>query len=276
MISLKAYAKVNIGLKILDKREDGFHNLETTLATINLCDLLTMDEVDSGISVEAKDLDLPPEQNLCYRAAEIFRNRYGITRGVKIHLIKNVPIGGGLGGGSTDAAAVLKGMARLFDMYVKDKELMELAGEIGSDVPFLIKGGAAYARGRGDELKFFNLPRMRLVLYYPGYPVSTKWAYEEYDKMRLTPEPDVDNISAGKKRKLRKGFLLENSFERVVFKRHPDLLDVKTGLLATGAFFVSLSGSGSCLFTLVDESTQEKIIRYLDGIGAQYFEVATI
>ncbi len=276
MISLKAYAKVNIGLKILDKREDGFHNLETTLATINLCDLLTMDEVDSGISVEAKDLDLPPEQNLCYRAAEIFRNRYGITRGVKIHLIKNVPIGGGLGGGSTDAAAVLKGMARLFDMYVKDEELMELAGEIGSDVPFLIKGGAAYARGRGDELKFFNLPRMRLVLYYPGYPVSTKWAYEEYDKMRLTPEPDVDNISAGKKRKLRKGFLLENSFERVVFKRHPDLLDVKTGLLATGAFFVSLSGSGSCLFTLVDESTQEKIIRYLDGIGAQYFEVATI
>jgi 4-diphosphocytidyl-2C-methyl-D-erythritol kinase len=94
--------------------------------------------------------------------------------------------------------------------------------------------------------------------------------------MRLTPEPDVDNITPGKKKKLRKGFALENSFERVVFKQHPDLLDVKAGLLATGALFVSLSGSGSCLFTLVDDGTQAKIIRYLDGIGAQYFEVATI
>jgi 4-diphosphocytidyl-2-C-methyl-D-erythritol kinase len=277
MISLKAYAKVNIGLKILNKREDGFHNLETTLATVNLCDLLTMDEVDSGISVEAKDLDIQPKDNLCYQAAEVFKKRYDITRGVKINLIKNIPVGGGLGGGSADAAAVLKGMARLFDMYIEDKELMELASEIGSDVPFFIKGGAAYARGRGDELKFFKLPHMRLVLYYPGYPVSTKWAYEEYDKMRLTPEPDVDTISPGKKKKkLRKGFALENSFERVVFNRHPDLLDVKTGLLATGALFVSLSGSGSCLFTLVDESTQAKTISYLDGIGAQYFEVATV
>lgn len=276
MISLKAYAKVNIGLKILNKREDGFHNVETTLATINLSDLLTMDEIDSGITVEAKGLDVRPEENLCYRAAETFRKRYGIARGVKIGLIKNIPVGGGLGGGSADAAAVLKGMTRLFDMYVEDKELMELASEIGSDVPFFIKGGAAYAKGRGDELKFFKLPHMRLVLYYPGYPISTKWAYEEYDKMRLTPEPDVDNISLGKKRKIRKGFALENSFEKVVFNRHPDLLDVKTGLLGTGAFFVLLSGSGSCLFTLVDEKTQEKIIRYLDGIGAQYFEVATI
>jgi 4-diphosphocytidyl-2-C-methyl-D-erythritol kinase len=276
MISLKAYAKVNIGLKILNKREDGFHNLETTLATINLSDLLTMDKLDSGLTVEAKGLDVRPEDNLCYRAAGIFRKRYGITGGVKISLIKNIPVGGGLGGGSADAAAVLKGMARLFDMYVKDEELMGLASEIGSDVPFFIKGGAAYAKGRGDDLNFFKLPHMRLVLYYPGYPISTKWAYEEYDKMRLTPEPDVDNISRGKKKKIRKGFALENSFEKVVFNRHPDLLDVKTSLLATGVFFVSLSGSGSCLFTLVDERTQEKITRYLDGIGAQYFEVATV
>lgn len=276
MISLKAFAKINIGLKILNKREDGFHNVETTLATINLCDLLTMDEIDSGITVEAEGLDVQPEENLCYRAADTFMQRHGITRGVKISLIKNIPVGGGLGGGSADAAAVLKGITKLFDMYVEDKELMEMASEIGSDVPFFIKGGAAYAKGRGDELKFFKLPHMRLVLYYPGYPISTKWAYEEYDKMRLTPEVDVDNISPGKKKKIRKGFALENSFEKIVFKRHPDLLDVKTRLLAVGAFFVSLSGTGSCLFTLVDEKTQEKITKYLDGIGAQYFEVATV
>jgi len=276
MISLKAWAKINIGLKILNKREDGFHNLETTLTTVNLADILTIDEFDSGIVVEAKNLELDPQDNLCYRAAELFRERYGITKGVKIYLVKNIPVGGGLGGGSSDAAAVLRGLVKLFGMYVEDKELMELASEIGCDVPFFIKGGAAYARRRGEELKFFKLPRMELVLYYPGYPISTKWAYEEYDKMMLTPEPDVDNITIGKKKKTKKGFQLENSFEKTVFKRHPDLLDVKTGLLGAGAFFVSLSGSGSCLFTLVDDSVRSKVIKYLEGIGAQYFEVHTL
>ena len=276
MISLKAWAKVNIGLKILNKRDDGFHNLETTLATVNLADILTVDEIDSGVNIEARNLDLSAEDNLCNHAARLFMDRYGITKGVKITLVKNIPIGGGLGGGSSDAAAVLRGLAKLFDMYIEDKELMELASEIGCDVPFFIKGGAAYARGRGEELKFFKLPRMNLVLYYPGYPIATRWAYEEYDKMMLTPEPEVDNITTGKKRKTKKAFQLENSFEKVVFKKHPDLLDVKTGLLGAGAFFVSLSGSGSCLFTLVDDNIRSNVIRYLAGIGAQYFEVHTL
>lgn len=276
MISMKAYAKINIGLKILNKREDGFHNIETTLATINLSDMLTLEQADAGIMVDAPDLEVKREDNLCFHAAKLFKQRYGIEDGVKIRLIKNIPVGAGLGGGSSDAAAVLKGMARLFNMHIEDKELMELGAEIGSDVPFFVKSGAAYARGRGEELKFFKLPRMDLVLYYPGYPISTKWAYEEYDKMMLTPMPDVDNISRDKKKKIRKGFELENHFEKVVFSRHPDLLDVKTNLLGTGVFFVSLSGSGSCIFAVVDESTRAKVLKYLDGIGAQYFEVNTL
>ena len=276
MISLKAWAKINIGLKILGKREDGFHDIETTLATVNLSDYVTLDEMDSAIVVEAKNLEVKQKDNLCYRAADLFKSRYGITRGVKIGLIKNIPVGAGLGGGSSDAAAVLKGMAKLFNIYIEDKELMILATEIGSDVPFFIKGGSAHAKGRGEELKFFRLPRMELVLYYPGYPISTKWAYGEYDKMMLTPQPDVDNISQGKKKKIRKGFELENHFEKVVFSRHPDLLDVKMNLLSTGAFFVSLSGSGSSIFAVVDETTCSKVIKYLDGIGAQYFQVHTL
>jgi 4-diphosphocytidyl-2-C-methyl-D-erythritol kinase len=276
MISMKAYAKINIGLKILNKREDGFHNIETSLATINLSDMLTLEQADAGIMVDAPGLEVKQEDNLCFHAAQLFKQRYGIEDGVKIRLIKNIPVGAGLGGGSSDAAAVLKGMARLYSMHVEDKELMELGAEIGSDVPFFIKNGAAYARGRGEELKFFKLPRMDLVLYYPGYPISTKWAYEEYDKMMLTPMPEVDNISRDKKKKIRKGFELENHFEKVIFSRHPDLLDVKTNLLGTGVFFVSLSGSGSCIFSVVDESTRVKVLKYLDGIGAQYFEVNTL
>jgi 4-diphosphocytidyl-2-C-methyl-D-erythritol kinase len=276
MISMKAWAKINIGLKILDRRDDGYHNIETTLATINLSDMLTLEQAQSGIVVDAPGLEVKQEDNLCYRAAELFKKRYGVQDGVKIRLIKNIPIGAGLGGGSSDAAAALKGMARLFNMHIDDKELMELGAEIGSDVPFFVKNGAAYARGRGEELKFFKLPRMELVLYYPGYSISTNWAYEEYDKMMLTPVPDVDNISQGKKKKIRKGFELENHFEKVVFPRHPDLLDVKMNLLGTGVFFVSLSGSGSCIFAVVDDSSRAKVLKYLDGIGAQYFEVNTL
>lgn len=278
MITLKAWAKINIGLKILNKRDDGFHNIETTLSTVNLADMMTIEKIDSGVVLEAKGLDIPKEENLCYRAIEIFRTRFNISKGVKVSLIKNIPVGGGLGGGSSDAACALKGMNAIFDLNVPDEELLEVSREIGSDVPFFIKGGAAYARGRGDELNFFKLPVMSLVLYYPGYPISTLWAYDEYDKEILTPQAEMGTITEEpkKKKKKRLSFDIKNDFEKVVFKKHPDLLDVKTNLIVCGAYFVSLSGSGSCLFTLIDESNRNKVINYLEGIGAQYYEVRTM
>ena len=278
MITLKAWAKINIGLKILNKRDDGFHNIETTLSTINLADMMTIEKIDSGVVLETKGLDIPKEENLCYRAIDIFRKRFSVSNGVKVSLIKNIPVGGGLGGGSSDAACTLKGMNTICDLNVPDEELIELGKELGSDVPFFIKGGAAYARGRGDELKFFKLPAMSLVLYYPGYPISTQWAYDEYDKGILTPQPETGTISEEpkKKKKKRLSFEIKNDFEKVVFKKHPDLLDVKTNLIASGAYFVSLSGSGSCLFTIIDESIRIKVTKYLDGIGAQYYEVRTL
>lgn len=276
MMGLKAWAKINIGLKILKKREDGFHNIETTFAMVNLSDMIRLEKTGGEILVTCKDLDCPAEDNLCFRAADLFKRKYKLSQGVSIDVVKNIPIGGGLGGGSSDAACVLKGMRTLFELDISDEELMELSKEIGSDVPFFIKGGAAYARGRGDELKFFKLPRMALVIYWPGYSISTKWAYEEYDKSILTPPPELDTISAKKGKKIREDFGLQNDFEKIVFKKHPDLLDVKFNLLATGAMMVSLSGSGSCLFTLVDEHIRKKVIKYLEGIGAQIFEVVTI
>ncbi len=282
MIALKAWAKINLGLKILNKRDDGFHNIETTLTTMNLADFIRIEEVDSGIIIDAKGLNIPPEENLCYQTADLFKKKYGVEKGVKIHLIKNIPIGSGLGGGSSDAAAVLKGMRELYALNIADEELMELSKNIGLDVPFFIKGGAAYARGKGDELKFFKLPRMSLIVYYPGYSISTKWAYQAYDEfVAASPQPDpevfLEKDSRKKKsKKERKGFQLENDFEKVIFKHHPDLVDVKTHLLMAGCFLVSLSGSGSCLYTLSDESTRDKAVAYLAGIGAQYFEVSTI
>jgi 4-diphosphocytidyl-2-C-methyl-D-erythritol kinase len=276
MIPLKAWAKINLGLKILNKREDGFHNIETTLTTINLSDHLILEKIGNKIAVESKGLDCSVQDNLCYRAADLFKRKYNINDGVRIKLVKNIPVGAGLGGGSSDAACVLKGMRTLFDLKISDEDLMKLCREIGADVPFFIKGGAAYARGIGDELKFFKLPRMSLIIYYPGYSISTKWAYEEYDKSILTQKPAMDNIINEKSEKKRKGFELTNDFEKLVFEKHPDLLDVKVNLLSCGSFMVSLSGSGSCLFTLCDENIKKKAIKYLEGIGAQYFEVNTI
>lgn len=279
MISLKAWAKVNIGLKILGKREDGFHNIETTMTTINLADIIQFEKTEAGISLDAPSLDLPVAENLCYRAAELFFKRFEIKQGVHMKLIKNIPVGGGLGGGSSDAACVLNGLAQLFGLSASYEELFVLSKELGSDVPFFLKGGAAYVRGRGDELKYFKLPRMSLVIYYPGYPISTKWAYEEYDRMALTPQPEMNRITeepGKKKKKKRIDFKIQNDFEKVVFNKHPDLLDIKTQLLAAGAFLISLSGSGSCLFTVVDEGIRKKVIKFLDGIGAKYFEVKTI
>jgi 4-diphosphocytidyl-2-C-methyl-D-erythritol kinase len=279
MITRKAWAKINIGLKILEKRIDGYHNIETTLTTINLADIITFEQIEHGIEVQTIGLDIPSENNLCYTAAKIFMDAFKIDRGVHIDLTKNIPVGGGLGGGSSNAACVLKGMNELFNLNIPERELSELSRKIGSDVPFFIRGGAAYARGKGDELKYFKLPRMSLVIYWPGYPVLTKWAYEEYDKISLTAKPETGIITPeikDKKRKLKPVFNLVNDFEKVIFRKHPDLLDVKNNLHASGAYIVNLSGSGSCLFALVDENIRKDILQYFEGIGAHYFEVMTI
>lgn len=277
MIRINAYAKINIGLTILNKRDDGYHNIETTLSTISLSDKILLERIEKGIELISPGLKIPIEDNLCHKAAKLFLKTYDIDKGIKITLQKNIPIGGGLGGGSADAAGVLKGMCEVFNLNIPDEELMNLSKELGCDVPFFIKGGAAIARGVGDELKFFKLPKMLLVIYYPGYQISTKWAYEEYDKTMLTTGMEVDNILLQKKKKVRAGLNIVNDFEKIVFKAHPDLLDIKTHLLGAGAYMVSLSGSGSCLYAVVDEKNiKQKVIKYLSSIGAMYFEAETI
>ncbi|MBN2619740.1 4-(cytidine 5'-diphospho)-2-C-methyl-D-erythritol kinase [candidate division WOR-3 bacterium] len=280
MITVKAYAKVNIGLKILGKRTDGYHTIETTLSTINLADTIEIETFPSGIMIEAPGVDIPEQENLCYKAAALIKEHCSVKPGVRIVLTKNIPIGGGLGGGSSDAAAVLKGINKLHNCGLDDEKLMELGVHLGADIPFFIKGGAAYARGIGEKLTFFSMPKMHLVVYYPGYSISTAWAYQEYDKISLTPTPEVDIVDPDPKQKSKKriqvDFKLRNDFERVVFQHHPDLLDIKTNMLMAGAFFTSLSGSGSCLYTLLDDRNKKKIIEYFNGIGAQYFEVHTV
>jgi 4-diphosphocytidyl-2-C-methyl-D-erythritol kinase len=275
MISLRARAKINIGLKILNKREDGFHNLETTFSTISLADEITLEESSGSTEIQCPELKIAQAENICDKAVRLVQSECRIDRKVKMLVRKRIPVGGGLGGGSADAAAVLRGLNELWSLALKEEQLMALGRKLGCDVPFLIKGGAAYARGLGDELKFFKMPKMKLVIYYPGYPVSTKWAYEEYDKKVLTSVPEMDIIT-GKKKKPRVGMAINNDFEPFVFQRYPDLLDVKSQMLANGAFLVSMSGSGSCLYAVVYEKISVKLTKYLSGIGATFFEAETV
>jgi 4-diphosphocytidyl-2-C-methyl-D-erythritol kinase len=276
MIRLPARAKINIGLKILDKRPDGYHSIETIYATISLSDTVALEDRDGSVDISCPGVDVPLEENLVYRAAQLVRERFSVTRGCRITVDKKIPVGGGLAGGSADAAAALRGLNDLWRLNLSTDEMMKLGAVLGCDVPFLIRGGAAYARGKGDELKFFNLPHMELIVYYPGYPVSTAWAYQAYDKKVLTPAHELDMISGKNKKPLRTGVMVGNDFEPVVFQRYPDLLDVKANLLATGASLVSLSGSGSCLYAVVDESSRKKAVKYLSGISAVYFEAVTV
>jgi 4-diphosphocytidyl-2-C-methyl-D-erythritol kinase len=260
----------------LNKRPDGYHNLETTFTTISLADDVALEDNAGSIDIQCPGLKIPQEENICYKAAQMVKTEYNVDRGVRVTIRKRIPVGGGLGGGSADAAAVLKGLNELWSLALNEETLMVLARKLGCDVPFLIKGGAAYARGLGDELKFFKMPKMKVLLYYPGYPVSTKWAYEEYDKKVLTSMPEMGIITGKQKKKTRVGMAINNDFEPVVFKSYPDLLDVKSQMLANGAYLVSMSGSGSCLYAVVDDKISVKLIRYLSGIGATYFEVETI
>lgn len=276
MITLRANAKINIGLKILNKREDGFHNLETTFSTISLADEIKLEENNETIEIQCPGLQIPQAENICDKAVRLVQAEYNIKKGVKIMVIKHIPVGGGLGGGSADAAAVLKGLNELWSLSLSDDQLTKLGRKLGCDVPFLVRGGAAYARGLGDELKFFKLPKMRILIYYPGYPISTKWAYEEYDKKVLTSMPDLDIITGKKKKKPRVGMSINNDFEPFVFNRYPDLLDVKSRMLSNGAFLVSLSGSGSCLYAAVDDNIKDKLLKYFTGIGATYFDAETV
>lgn len=279
MTSLKAYAKINLGLRIIAKRPDGYHDIETILANVSLHDQIEIAESVHGIKLFVSGLNVPRnERNLAYQAASLFLKEFNIERGITIRLHKRIPVGGGLGGGSADAVAVLKGMRQLFKPYIPDEELLVLGQRIGMDVPFFFAGGAAEARGRGDELEYFNLPAMSIIIHHPGYPISTRWAYGNVG-LNLTKEESWIKI-------LRRGLVaqdfvdikkhLVNDFESLVFRTYPELQSIKEDFLARGAKAALLSGSGSCVYAIVDELSLTRIAEFLKQNSKIFFVAETI
>jgi 4-diphosphocytidyl-2-C-methyl-D-erythritol kinase len=257
-MNVKAYAKINLGLHIVGKRQDGFHNIETVFHRINLFDEINI-ENSFDISISCTDITIPSDNNnLCWKAAELLRKELGMAKGVRIGITKNIPTGAGLGGGSSDAAAVLLALPLLWKIDVKRPIIEKLALQLGSDVPFFLQNSSAYAEGRGEVLKTIDLALPYwIVLIHPNIHLSTPWAYNRLAEKRngLFPvRPNMaEQFSADPIRAVLES---ENDFEEIVFEEHPKIEKIKKQLKDLGAAVSLMSGSGSSMFGLfIDKST---------------------
>ena len=246
-MQLRAYAKINLSLKLLGKRPDDYHELESIMQSVSLYDLITLTEVPAGIELVTTNLRLPTDgKNLAYRAAEVFfksqvRSPKSEVAGIKIYLEKNIPLAAGLAGGSADAAAVLYGLNKMSGNPFAPHDLSDLGAMIGSDVPFCLKGGNCTATGRGECVRRNPLHVARdYVLVVPDVEVSTKWAYEEWDHQNSIFK---DQSS-------------KNDLEPVVIKRYPIIQKVKDKLKELGCGFTQMSGSGPSVFGVVNSPEQ--------------------
>ncbi|RJP80382.1 MAG: 4-(cytidine 5'-diphospho)-2-C-methyl-D-erythritol kinase [Candidatus Zixiibacteriota bacterium] len=274
---LQARAKVNMGLRILGQRADGYHEIWSILQEISLADEVRLREApDFSLSMTCNTPGLPTdERNLCLKAARLLQETTGGRSGTAIELVKRVPVGAGLGGGSADAAAVLLGLNRLWGLDLDRRTLLDLAARLGSDVPFFILGGCCVATGRGEILE----PRPAvttdpMVLVTPSLHVSTAWAYKNIDNYPLTPPPENVIFQRFSKNDLRNPHFrkaLNNDFEPLVFSHHPRLQAIKEQLLESGAYYASLSGSGSSLFGVYDSvETARAAVRMIQTGGHTY------
>lgn len=267
-LTIHAPAKLNLFLDVLHRREDGYHEIDTVIQAIDLCDRLDFLPADRGVSLRCSDPDLPEgPENLVYRAAEAVLEESGDPRGVEINLTKRIPTGGGLGGGSSDAASTLVGVDRLLGTGLPKPVLDRLAQGIGSDVPFFLTGGAARCRGRGERVEPIPAAaQYEFLVVWPGFGCSTAEVYRRF-RFGLTPKKGGGSLvarailSAGA-RQLGAG--LFNGLEQVVCKIHPELLVIRQTLERFPFLGVGMTGSGSCLFGLIDpahteEGLEEKI-----------------
>ena len=251
-IELPSFAKVNLGLWVLGEREDGYHEIVTVLQTVSLKDTIRMRRREREIRVKTDSKDIPSgKENICYKAAKVFFERSALKEGVEIEIKKVIPVGRGLGGGSSNGTVTLMGLNILHSKPYDDDELRRLAAKIGSDTPFFVRGGTAIARGRGEIIEEGppSIP-MFFLIYSPPFGISTTWAYRNLPP--LTERENVDiilrGIEEGDIEKIGRG--LHNSFETLVYSRYPELKRVKEYMLEKDACGALLSGSGSGVYGL--------------------------
>lgn len=248
----KAYAKINLGLDVIGRLENGYHVVKMVMQTVGIYDVLTLKKIPSGIVVTTDNGELPTDDNnLIYKAARLMREAYGITEGVSIHLEKNIPIAAGMAGGSTDAAGTFLGMNQLFEIGATIQELQELGVKVGADVPYCIMGGTALAEGIGEILSPLPAPpQCHLVVAKPDINVSTKYVYEHLDAEGVETHPDIDGMIEALEEGDLQGIVsrLGNVLETVTVKKHTIINTIKQCMMENGAWGSLMSGSGPTVF----------------------------
>lgn len=262
-ISLKALAKINLGLDVVRRREDGYHEVRMIMQTIYLYDRLDIKRTqEPGIQIQTNLSFLPVnENNLIYKAAKLLMDEFSITDGVSVKLDKRIPVAAGMAGGSTDAAAMLIGVNRLFSLGLTKRQLMERGVQIGADVPYCIMRGTALAEGIGEELS--PLPPMvkcPVLIAKPSISVSTKFVYQNLKLDDTTIHPDIDRLIDDIKAKNLHDIAahMGNVLETVTIPNYPVIDEIKKHMLSNGAVGVMMSGSGPTVFGLFDDEDTAK------------------
>ncbi len=264
----KAYAKINLGLDVVGRLPNGYHEVRMVMQAVDICDELTLEKADSGILVTTDCGELPTDgDNLIYKAAKLMMEEFSVGEGVKIHLRKMIPIAAGMAGGSADAAAAMKGMNELFELGASEKRLMELGVRIGADVPYCVMGGTALAEGIGEKLTPLPAPpECILVVAKPDINVSTKYVYEQLDSADYH-HPDIDGMVEAIKKGSLEGMIhrLENVLESVTAEEYPVVEQIKKTMRAGGARGALMSGSGPTVFGIFDGlAPAEEAVRQIE------------
>lgn len=259
VIHVRAHAKINLGLDVIRKREDGYHEVKMIMQTIGLYDKLAIHKTTQpSIKIKTNLHYLPVDtNNLIYKAAALMMEKYQLNQGVYINLEKRIPVSAGLAGGSTDAAATLYGMNRLFHLNLTKKELMELGITLGADVPYCVLQGTALSEGIGEILTPLPpFPDCHVLIVKPAINVSTKYVYENLKLNDTTIHPDIDRIIEGIKANDLHGAcrLFGNVLESVTVAEYPVISDIKDKMLSLGAVTALMSGSGPTVFGLFEDS----------------------
>lgn len=251
-LEIDAPAKINLSLDVIRKREDGYHDLKMIMQTVNLCDTVLLEEAGSGITIECDSRFVPcSAENTVYKAAELLFGQYGIKNGLRIKLVKRIPVAAGLAGGSSDAAAVIRGINGMFSLGLTSEQMEKAGKAVGADVPYCIEGGTSLAEGIGEILtRLPLLSGVDIVILKPRIGVSTPWVYKNLRLDRISARPETDRlVTAIRDRNIRyiAGNMV-NVLETVTIPQYPIVDNAKEKLLEYGATGSMMSGSGPSVF----------------------------
>lgn len=271
-LELKALGKINLGLDVLGRRENGYHDVRMVMQTLYLYDNVTLiKKTEPGIELESNLRFLPTdENNIAWKAANLLIKEFQIPFGVKIILDKHIPVAAGMAGGSTNAAAVLYGMNKMFRLGLSQQELMDRGVKLGADVPYCIMRGTVLAEGIGEILSPLSpMPKCQILIAKPPISVSTKMVYEKLDSKEIENHPDIDGLIEGlEEQDLQKiAACMGNVLEKVTIEEYPVIEEIKQSMLKEGALGAMMSGSGPTVFGIFDD--KQTIKKAYNKIKAQ-------